>query len=49
MAVIRIRIAKGSHCQDTMITMDASGCCASQSTGCAPKNFHTAARMPETG
>jgi hypothetical protein len=44
--VMKIRQAKGSHCQATMMITENSGWSVSQSTGCAPKNRHTCPSTP---
>ena len=43
---MKIRQAKGSHCQATMTITDSRGQSVSQSTGSAPNMRHTSARMP---
>ena len=40
-AVSRISVAKGSHCQDTIRMIDISGAAVSHSKGCAPKMRET--------
>ncbi|MNV93822.1 hypothetical protein D3C71_1885540 [compost metagenome] len=45
-AVSRISVAKGSHCQATMMMMESSGNCANQSTGCRPKKRDRSASTP---
>ena len=42
-------MAKGSHCQDTIMMSDVIGAWDSQSTGWAPKNSHKWERTPFTG
>ena len=45
-AVMKISVAKGSHCHDTMTITENNGWSVSQSTGAAPKNIHTWASTP---
>ena len=44
--VMKISVANGSHCHDTMTMTENSGKSVSQSMGCAPKNIHTCASTP---
>jgi hypothetical protein len=44
--VMKISVAKGSHCQATITMTDHSGQSVSQSTGVAPKNSQTCASTP---
>ncbi len=48
-AVSRISVAKGSHCHDTIITMEKIGASLSQTTGSAPKKRHRCASRPLIG
>ena len=45
-AVSRINVAKGSHCQDTIMTIDVSEAWLSHSTGAAPNSSHRCASSP---
>jgi hypothetical protein len=45
-AVMKISVAKGSHCHDTMMMMENSGWSVSQSTGSMPKKIQTWASTP---
>ena len=42
-------VAKGSHCQATMMMTAVSGIWANQSIGCSPTDFMIQANRPETG
>lgn len=42
-------VAKGSHCQDTIITMEVVGTSDSQAIGSAPKKRHRCDRSPLVG
>ena len=48
-AVSRISVAKGSHCQATITMMAVSGASANQSIGCSPTDFMIQAKKPDTG
>jgi hypothetical protein len=48
-AVSRISVANGSHCQETIMMIDGSDAWLSHSTGWAPKSFHRWANRPFTG
>ena len=48
-AVRRINVAKGSHCQLTIRVIEKSEAWLSHSTGCRPTNFQRCAKSPFTG